>query len=357
MLTHYRLLAKSANARLAIIKRVLVGLSGGVDSSVAVHILKEQGFEVAGCVLKMSECHQKAVEAAKRSAEELGIRLFVVDTQSEFKERVISYFESEYRSGRTPNPCVICNPTVKFKALLETADINGYTHIATGHYARIEEGEGIFYLKKGLSLARDQSYMLGRLGQEVLSRLLLPLASVEKSQVRELAAKLSLHCADEPDSQEICFVDDNDYAGYLERNFGISEGGDFVAPDGSVCGRHKGIIHYTVGQRKGLGIALGKPAFITDIDVAANKIHLGFEMPMVEKVVLDNITETFVGAIEDGMRAEVKLRSTAKPFPATIKLAEGSLEVICDQPQKRVPSGQSGILYSGDTLLGGGIIR
>lgn len=307
----------------------------------------------------MSECHQKAVDDAKKTADALGVELIVRDMSELFRREVIEYFADEYKSGRTPSPCIICNPRVKFRALLDTANELGIDYIATGHYAKITEENGIYYLKKGDSVARDQSYMLYRLKQNVLSRLLLPLSDIEKPKVREIAAGLNLHCADAPDSQEICFVSDNDYAGYIERNFGGVREGDFISPDGKVCGRHKGIIHYTVGQRKGLGIALGRPAFISEIDVKTNKIQLAFEMPLVDSIPLCHITETFDGALDipENEIVTVKLRSAAKPFEATISRQGDSITVNALEPQKKVPRGQGGVIYSGDTVLGGGIIN
>lgn len=355
------MLAKSKNARLVIItKSVLVGLSGGVDSSVAVHILKEQGYKVAGCVLEMSDCHKKAVEDARTVAAALDIELYEVDMHSVFKTEIIDYFANTYKSGKTPSPCIICNPKVKFKALLDTADKYGFDYIATGHYAKIEEENGIFKLRRGEIAERDQSYMLYRLEQNVLSRLLLPLYSIEKPKVREIARSLNLSCADAPDSQEICFVSDNDYAGYIEREFGGMKKGEFISPDGKVCGEHKGIIHYTVGQRKGLGIALGRPAFISKIDALENKIYLAFDMPTVSEVILNSKAETYKGALDipPDKTVFVKLRSRMPAFEATIRATPDSdiITVIPKAPVKKVPAGQGGVVYDGDTVLGGGII-
>lgn len=235
-------------------KKVLVALSGGVDSSVCVHLLKQAGYEVGAVVLKMSPAHEGTVEDARRSAEEQGIPLVVKDMSEPFQKEVVSYFVSEYQRGRTPNPCIVCNPLVKFKALIDTADEEGYDFVATGHYAKLIRKDSLTYLTKGDSLARDQSYMLYRLGQRELSRLLFPLAELPKDEVRKIAAQIGLSCAQKPDSQEICFIPDNDYARYIEEKYGTSGPGDFISgQEGVPCGRHKGIIHYTVGQRKRLG--------------------------------------------------------------------------------------------------------
>ena len=250
--------------------KVLLALSGGVDSSVSAELLKHMGYEVAGVVMMMSDAHVKTLEAARASARALGIRLFELDLRKEFKAEIIDYFAGEYLSGKTPSPCVRCNPRIKFKYLLKTALENGYDYIATGHYANIVFEDGVYKLKRAKSAARDQSYMLAGLGQDVLSRLILPLADIEKDEVRAIADKLGLPCRNAPDSQENCFIPDNNYALYIENNYRPAPEGNFISPEGEICGRHKGIIHYTIGQRKGLGIALGRPAFVSEINAERN---------------------------------------------------------------------------------------
>ena len=339
--------------------KVLVALSGGVDSSVCVHLLKEQGHEVAGLVLCMSPAHQDTVAAAQEAADALEIPLFVKDMQEAFEQRVISYFMEEYKAGRTPNPCVVCNPTVKFRALLEEADARGYDLIATGHYASVREQDGVFYLMRGESRQRDQSYMLYRLGQEVLSRLLLPLAELPKPQVREIAGKLGLGCADKPDSQEICFIPDGNYAGYIEARLGRSPKGEFISPEGEVCGEHQGILHYTVGQRKRLGIALGKPVFIKSIDPVSNRIYLAWGgseyAPAVE---ISGVCSTTGKPFPSQFDCQVKIRSVAQPAPARVfLLPSGNLRVEFVSPQRAPAKGQSLVLYDGDVVLGGGFIE
>lgn len=339
--------------------KVLVALSGGVDSSVCVKLLLDKGYDVSGIVMRMSDIHNSTVEAARESAHALGIRLYELDLREEFKNTIIDYFADEYKSGRTPSPCINCNPKIKFKYLLKTADENGFDYIATGHYAKIvKDDSGIYHLHRGESKERDQSYMLFGLHQDVLSRLMLPLFEYEKPAIREIAKNIGLNCADAPDSQENCFIEDKDYADYIERNYGSCEKGEFIAPDGTVCGEHKGIIHYTVGQRKGLGIALGRPVFITAIDPEHNRIYLGFENALVSEVKLKNLSEIYDGAIKDGMRCEAKLRSAGIPIPCQVKLDKpnGICILVLDKPQKKVPSGQGGCLYNGSEILGGGII-
>ena len=338
-------------------RRVMVALSGGVDSSVCVHLLKEQGYDVSGVVLKMSHAQADTVAAAEDAAAALGIPLFVKDMEEAFERLVVDYFMAEYKAGRTPNPCIRCNPTVKFRALLETAEEQGCHWIATGHYAGLERRGGVTFLKKAGCLKRDQSYMLYRLGQDVLSRLILPLASMEKNEVRAAAERLGLSCANKPDSQEICFIPDNDYAGFIERRLGSSPAGDFISPDGVSCGRHRGILHYTVGQRKGLGIALGEPVFIREIDPADNCIYLARAGgDLISKVYLEDFTVPTGLPLPAHFTAGVKLRSVAQPVEAAVERKGEHATVTLKEPYRVVAKGQSAVLYDGDTVLGGGII-
>ena len=339
-------------------KRVLLAMSGGVDSSAAAVLLREQGYEVAGVVLKMSPAHGQTVEDAKTAASQLGIPLFVKNMTAEFDREVVSYFAAEYRKGRTPNPCVVCNPKLKFKALLDTANAEGYDWIATGHYAGLRRENGVTYLTKGENLERDQSYMLCRLGQDVLSRLMFPLSHLPKPQVREIAEKAGLSCAKKPDSQEICFIPDNDYARFIEERLGKSEPGEFISPEGLPCGIHQGIIHYTIGQRKGLGIALGRPVFVKPIDPATNRVYLADAADSFEEeVFLTDLSCTFPNSIHSGMEAEVKIRSRANPAKSTLTLENGLVRVRFAEPQRAPAPGQTGAIYQGDVVLGGGFIE
>ena len=339
-------------------KRVLLAMSGGVDSSAAAVLLREQGYEVAGVVLKMSPAHGQTVEDAKTAASQLGIPLFVKDMTAEFDREVVSYFAAEYRRGRTPNPCVVCNPKLKFKALLDTANAEGYDWIATGHYAGLRRENGVTYLTKGENLERDQSYMLCRLGQDVLSRLMFPLSHLPKPEVRKIAEKAGLSCAKKPDSQEICFIPDNDYARFIEERLGKSEPGEFISPEGLPCGIHQGIIHYTIGQRKGLGIALGRPVFVKSIDPATNRVYLADAADSFEEeVFLTDLSCTFPNSIHSGMEAEVKIRSRANPAKSTLTLENGLVRVRFAEPQRAPAPGQTGAIYQGDVVLGGGFIE
>ena len=337
---------------------MLVALSGGVDSTVCVHLLQAQGCEVAGLVLHMSPAHGDTVKAAQESADSLGVPLYVRDLSKEFQENVIDYFAAAYQSGETPNPCVVCNPMVKFKALAETADELGFELFATGHYARLERTEtGEVLLKRGASFKRDQSYMLYRLGQPVLSRLVLPLAELEKDEVRAVAAKLGVTAAEKPDSQENCFIPDNDYAGYIERHYGKSRQGDFISPEGMACGKHAGILHYTVGQRKGLGIALGRPVFVREIDPVSGNIYLADKDDAYFSEILLRDVVTVSGKALSSCHAEVKIRSAAVPCgTAVTPLDNGLLKLTFDTPQQAPAKGQSAVLYDGDIVLGGGFI-
>lgn len=338
--------------------RVLLAMSGGVDSSAAAVLLREQGYEVAGVVLKMSPAHGQTVEDAKTAASQLGIPLFVKDMTAEFDREVVSYFAAEYRRGRTPNPCVVCNPKLKFKALLDTANAEGCDWIATGHYAGLRRENGVTYLTKGENLERDQSYMLCRLGQDVLSRLMLPLSHLPKPEVRKIAEKAGLSCAQKPDSQEICFIPDNDYARFIEERLGKSEPGEFISPEGLPCGTHQGIIHYTIGQRKGLGIALGRPIFVKAIDPATNRVYLADAADSFEEeVFLTDLSCTFPDSIHSGMEAEVKIRSRANPAKATLTLESGLVRVRFAEPQRAPAPGQTAAIYQGDVVLGGGFIK
>ena len=344
-------------------KKILVALSGGVDSSACTAMLRDAGFEVAGVVLRMSDAHDGAVADAQISADQLGIPLFVWHMEEEFDREVAGYFARSYAEGKTPNPCVVCNPLVKFKGLMAAADAYGFQMVATGHYAGLrKDGERVL-LTMGENKARDQSYMLCRLTQKELTRLIFPLSGLPKDEVRRIAEKAGLSCHDKPDSQEICFIPDGNYAGYIEQRLGRSfPEGEYISPEGKVCGHHSGIIHYTVGQRKKLGIALGKPVFIRRIDPVENRIYLAWGGDEYEsEITVSAMSETFPGAFDAArigeMRCSVKVRSRAAAAPCTVRfIGENRVSVVFDTPERAPAAGQAAAFYGGDVVLGGGFI-
>lgn len=339
-------------------KTVMLALSGGVDSSVCAELLKEAGYCVRSVVMQMSDAHTDTVSAAKKAAEALNIPITVLDLREEFKKLIIEPFINDYKNAKTPNPCVICNPLIKFKYLKDIADREGCDFIATGHYARVGSENGRFFIKKAASAARDQSYMLYRLSQDILSRLILPLGEFSKDDVRKKAAELSLFCADAPDSQENCFIPQGDYSAYIEAHSGKSPEGDFISPEGAPVARHKGIIHYTVGQRKGLGISLGQPVFVNKIDPKTNEVHLTYAGgQMRDEIEVEDCVFMLTDSLSEPICADVKIRSAARPQSALITpIGKDSAKVSFKSPASAPAPGQSAVFYIGDKVLGGGFI-
>ncbi len=346
-------------------KKVVVGMSGGVDSSVAAYLLKEQGYEVIGVTMQMwgddsSTAVMTAVADAKRVAEQLGIPHYVLDFRNEFKQNVIDYFTEEYKQGRTPNPCVVCNRKVKWEALLKWGESLGADYVATGHYARIIKLENNrFAIRNSVSAKKDQTYALYNLTQEQLGRTLMPVGDYNKDEIRSIAEQLGIVVSDKPDSMEICFIPDNDYAGYIKNATGYeSIPGNFVDTDGNVIGRHKGIIHYTVGQRKGLGLAMGHPVFVIQIKPDTNEVVIGDDNDVFSaKLHADKINLMGAASIEDGMRATAKIRYSHSGADCTLKMAGPDLlECTFDQPQRAITPGQALVLYQDDYVIGGGTI-
>ena len=341
--------------------KILVGMSGGVDSAYATYKLLREGHTVAGAVLEMHDYTDTA--SAKEVCDTLGIPIYIINCKDLFESCVVSNFIDEYRRARTPNPCVICNSEVKFECLLDFALANGFDRIATGHYARIgtsETGEGKRYcIELSRDGKKDQTYMLWRLSQRVLSHLLLPLSDVKKEEVALFNSELKLVPVDKKESQEICFIPDNDHAAFIESRVGKSPEGDFVDDEGNVVGRHKGIINYTVGQRKGHGVALGARAFISDIDPENNRITLSLKTSERYSFTVSGIVFSGIEApkSEEKMRLEVKHRYHSPRISATVSfLPEGRAEVVLDEPARSLTPGQSAVFYLGERLAFGGFI-
>ena len=350
-------------------------MSGGVDSSVTAALLLEMGYEVVGITMKIWPeggndklreggcCSLSAVDDARQVANKLGIPYYVLNFQDIFKEKVINYFVDEYTHGRTPNPCIACNKFVKFEALLKKAISFEADYVATGHYAKIglDESSGRYLIRKSDTAAKDQTYALYNLNQDQLKHILMPLGYYQsKDKVREIADRLGLAVANKPDSQEICFVDDNNYARFIEENTEYkSKPGNFVDVKGTILGKHKGIIHYTVGQRKGLGIAFGKPMFVVGIDAKLNTVILG-EDKQIYKDELTAHTVNFIpfDDLSEPMKVTAKIRYAAKDSPAEItSLPNNRARVKFDEPQRAITPGQAVVFYDGDILVGGGTIE
>lgn len=354
-------------------KKVVIGMSGGVDSSVAAWLLQEQGYEVIGVTMQIWQdedlqqveenggcCGLSAVEDARRVAAKLGIPYYVMNFKKDFKENVIDYFMDEYLHGRTPNPCIACNRYVKWEALLKRSMDIGADYIATGHYARIEQLPGGRYaLKKSVTEAKDQTYALYNLTQEQLARTLMPAGGYTKDEIRELAGKLELPVAHKPDSQEICFVPDKDYARFIEENAHVKiPEGNFVWKDGTVIGKHRGITHYTVGQRKGLGIAMGRPVVVTGIRPETNEVLIGETDDVFTRTLrAGKLNWMAVDGIDKETRFFAKIRYNHAGALCTVRMVgEDEVECTFDEPVRAVTPGQAVVFYDGDYVAGGGTI-
>lgn len=354
-------------------KKVVVGMSGGVDSSVAAWLLKEQGYDVIGVTMQIWQdeepeiveeqggcCGLSAVDDARRVAASLDIPYYVMNFKKEFKENVIDYFIDEYLHGRTPNPCIACNRYVKWEALLKRSMDIGADYIATGHYARIEQlPNGRYSLRVSETTAKDQTYALYNLTQEQLSRTLMPVGAYNKEEIRQMAEKIGLQVANKPDSQDICFIPDGDYASYIEENSGVKiKPGNFVLSDGTVVGQHKGIVHYTVGQRKGLGLSLGHPVFVLEIRPDTNEVVIGSNEESMSRYVRANkVNFMSVADIENGQHVWAKIRYNHRGAWCTVERT-GDDEILCtfEEPQRAITPGQAVVMYDGDYVLGGGTI-
>ena len=337
---------------------VVLGLSGGVDSGVAAALLQQDGLSVCGALLRVPGA-PSAREDAMDVAQALDLPLVELDVKEAFARTVLRNFAQEYESGRTPNPCIVCNKNVKFAALCELADKLGAPHVATGHYAKVRnEAARAALLRHGS--AKDQSYMLYRLEQATLRRLLLPLSQLDKPAVRALAGQWKLPVAQKRDSQDICFVPDGDYAGYIRHATGAEiQPGDFLDTAGNPIGRHRGLIHYTIGQRKGLGLSLGRPAYVVGKDAASNTVTIGAESDLyTDSFTVRELNWISIPALTAPMQVTVKTRYSQTEVPCRIEpMEKGTCRAVFEAPQRAVTAGQSAVFYDGDTVVGGGIIR
>ena len=336
--------------------KILVGISGGVDSAFAAKKLMLLGHSVEGAVLIMHE--HTELFAAREAAASVGIELHEIDCRNAFMQ-IKENFVSEYVNARTPNPCIICNERVKFKYLYDFAMENGFDAIATGHYACVIEENGRFALEIPEDVTKEQTYMLYRLPQNILSRLILPLSEGTKSEIREASKEYGISAANRSDSQEICFLPDGNHTEYIESVAGKSPEGNFIDTEGKILGRHKGIIHYTVGQRKGLGISLGSRAFVTDIDPEKNTVTLSPTLEGKSSLEITNVVYSGMAEpnVETEVQLEVKLRYTAPLVPCTAHLyPDGRATLTLASPQKFAP-GQSAVLYLNGRVMLGGFIK
>ena len=359
-------------------KTVAVAMSGGVDSAMAAILLKEKGYNVIGVTIKTynyedvggniknehSCCSLDGINDARAVAIQFGFPHYVFDLSKEFKKEIIEYFIKEYLAGRTPNPCVICNRKIKWEALIRKAKILGAEYIATGHYAKIffDEKKHRFGIKKSKDKTKDQTYALWTLTQESLKRTLFPLGDFTKEEIRELARKYKLKIANKPESYEICFIPDNNYPRFLKENVpnleSKVEGGNIVM-DGKVIGKHRGYPFYTIGQRKGLGVSLGFPVYVTKIDARTNTIEVGPKEKLYHNgLIAENVNLVSVDKIEDGMRVLARIRYSDPGSMAIIENYPGNkILVKFDEPKPAITPGQSVVFYDGDVLIGGGIIE
>lgn len=354
-------------------KKALVAMSGGVDSSVAAYLTKEMGYNATGITLKLFDnedigetkektcCSLDDIDDARNVCRKIGIPYYVYNFKDSFKENVIDRFISAYENGTTPNPCIDCNRYIKFEKLIRRAEELEFDKVVTGHYSIIEYDEGAdrFLLKKSADLSKDQSYVLYSLTQKQLSKTLLPLGNLTKSYVREIAESLNLINAKKHDSQDICFVPDGDYAKFIEQYTGRTyPNGNFVDENGNILGKHKGIIRYTVGQRKGLGLALPCPMYVKEKNLEENKVILCENHRLFSKeLYATDINLISCDRIDKPMRVKARVRYNQPEQPATVEQTDNNtLHIIFDEPQRAISKGQAVVLYDGEYVIGGGTI-
>ena len=353
--------------------KVMVGMSGGVDSSVAAKLLIDSGYDVTGVTLKLFDggdisedfrtcCSLSDVEDARSVCYRLGIDHFVFNFKEAFRKKVINQFTESYLNGKTPNPCIECNRHIKFDKMLRRAEELGFDYIATGHYAErvYDYKTNRYILKRPKDRSKDQTYVLYGLTQYQLSKTLFPLGEYEKSDIRRIAEAAGLINSRKPDSQDICFVPDGDYASFIKKNTGADiKEGNFISADGDVIGRHKGIINYTIGQRRGIGISIGKPAYVTDKNALENTVTIGDESNLYKsEITAYDVNLISLDSISDEMRVTAKVRySRNEQAAVVIPSGNGEVLVKFDEPQRAPASGQAVVFYDGDVVIGGGTIR
>lgn len=351
--------------------KAIIAMSGGVDSSVAAYLMKNKGFECIGATMKLFDnddininnekscCSLDGVEDARSVANKLGIPYYVFNFKADFNEKVIKNFIQTYENGGTPNPCIECNRNLKFKKLMDKMKELEFDYVVTGHYASVEEKDGRFLLKRGVDSNKDQSYVLYSLTQEQLSHIIFPLGDYNKSEIREIAEQQGFLNAQKKESQDICFVPDGDYAsfikGYTNKEY---PKGNFIDIEKNVIGQHQGIINYTVGQRKGLGVAFGEPRYVCSVNPENNTVTLGKNEDLFStELIAKDINLISVDKINGEMRVKAKVRYKHTEQPATvIQLDEDTIKVVFDEPQRAITKGQAVVLYDGDYVVGGGTI-
>ena len=351
-------------------QKIMVGMSGGVDSSVAAYLLKKQGYEVTGVTFKLWDdptlesgcCSADDVRDAAYVCQQLGIPHYVLNYKDLFRQEVVGPFAEEYLRGRTPNPCISCNRYIKFGAFSHKLRELGFDLMATGHYARCgyNEATGRWELKRAIHPEKDQSYVLYNLTQEQLAMLRLPLGEYSKPEIRAIAEESGLVVAKKPDSQDICFVPDGDYAKFIEKYTGKkTPEGDFVDKEGNYIGRHKGIIHYTIGQRRGLGIPAASRLYVCEISPKTNTVVLGDNADLFSsELEADSVNLISVDNLSEPKRVTAKIRYRHKEQPATAwQTPDGILHVKFDEPQRAITKGQAVVMYDGDEVVGGGVIN
>ncbi len=354
-------------------KKVVVGLSGGVDSAVAAYLLLEQGYDVIGITMQVTPknkefeeredgcCSLKDVNDARKVADKLGIFFYVLNFREVFEKKVINYFVDEYLAGNTPNPCIACNKHIKFDELLNKANVFGADYVATGHYAKVvkDENTGRTLLLKSKDSKKDQTYVLYNLNQNQLEHTLMPLGDYTKENTRKIAEEIGLIVAKKPDSVEICFIPDDNHGDFIKTRAPEKvKPGNFVDNNGNILGQHKGITYYTIGQRKGLGLAIGKQVFVSDIVPENNTVVVGNEEDIFKTALYaENVNFIPFENLKGDMEATAKIRYSAKETPAIISPYKNGVVVKFDSPQRAITKGQSVVFYDNEIVVGGGIIK